>query len=544
MTSPLPVRHRIARPLEAVFAGAVCLVVFAITLLPPLFLLSRSLFFSEGFDVLTEGRQWSLLLNSLLVAGGTAVLATILGFVSGWSVEYLRIKTSATLKTGMLTALLIPPYISAVAWIDLLGSSGWIPALSGERTGLVDAPFSLFSVVGTIFVLGLSYYPVVLLTTLVSLRRLDRRMQEAAEMTVQGWPVFRSIVFPLLAPMILTGSLGVFVLALTEFAVPSLLQVNVYPVEIFSRFSAFYDFDAAALQSLPLIVLGLGGYLLWVFLLRPRYRWLSQAYDVRNKGELRGSATVRLIAMCFCWMLVTVSVILPVVSLLYRALPLTSFVEAWNTAKEEMGTSFAIAALSASLAMFLAFSVSWLQRSRTWVRWTSPLMLLPFLVSGPVLGIGLIALWNRSGPAAVVYDGLAILVIACCAKFLWFAWLVMSPAVGDLPRQIEEAAEVAGIPWWRRLRAIALPLSKPALVVAWMLCFLLSFREVDATVLVSPPGVTPLPIRVFTLMHYGPSRLVAALSLVSVFAILGVILIGFGIYRKSRRHSLWRPLKW
>ncbi|MBI2501780.1 MAG: hypothetical protein HYW07_00910, partial [Candidatus Latescibacteria bacterium] len=58
---------------------------------------------------------------------------------------------------------------------------------------------------------------------------------------------------PLARPLLATGLVLVFLLALAEFGVPALMQVEVYPVAIYAAFSASYDFAQAAALCLPLV---------------------------------------------------------------------------------------------------------------------------------------------------------------------------------------------------------------------------------------------------------------------------------------------------
>jgi iron(III) transport system permease protein len=82
---------------------------------------------------------------------------------------------------------------------------------------------------------------------------------------------------------------------------------------------------------------------------------------------------------------------------------------------------------------------------------------------------------------------------------------------------------------------VVLPLLAPTLVLWWSLLFILAWGELDASVLVAPPGWTPVSVRLFSLMHYGPSSMVAALSLVSTLFALGGAGGGFLAYRLLRR---------
>ena len=68
---------------------------------------------------------------------------------------------------------------------------------------------------------------------------------------------------------------------------------------------------------------------------------------------------------------------------------------------------------------------------------------------------------------------------------------------------------------------ITLPNMIPGLVAAWLVSFILTVGELGTTVLVSPPGESTLPVRIYTLIANTPSSEVAALALMEV----GIILV-------------------
>jgi iron(III) transport system permease protein len=520
--------------------SATTLVLFlVVALLPVIYALAFSVWKDGSFSlgaygtVLREARQWRLLRNSLGIALGTTLVATVLGVAVGFALEYVRVPSRRLLSYCVAVPFLIPPYISAIAWIELLGKSGVIPSLLFENVEMDISPLKLYGIPGVILVLGLSYYPIVVLTTVVALRRFDRRLEEAARFVSRRGAALLSVTLPLLAPTILSGALFVFVLALVAFSVPSLLQVDVYPVEVYSHFSAFHDFRVATVQAFPLILTGALALVFWTLYVRPKRAWLTGA---RRQGtRLPTSWRLRAGGAVLCWLLVAISAALPLAVLIRRSLPLSSYIEAWRTAKEEIATSILVAIGSATLLTVLAFSMAYLKRRRRRKLSLYDLSLLPFLVSGPVLGVGLIFLWNHGDPRALVYDSLLVVVLACAGRFLFFAHHGVAAALRDLHPSLEEAASVAGVTWWRQATGILLPLVRPSVVAVWGLCLLFSIRELDATVLVCPPGSTTLPVRLFTLMHYGPSRLVAALSVMTALMILLGAAVTALVYSMTRR---------
>jgi len=347
----------------------------------------------------------------------------------------------------------------------------------------------------------------------------DHRLDESARLVAQPFRRLVGVVLPLLSPTILAGSLFVFLLALVGYAVPSLLQVNVYPVDIHNRFSAFHDIRGGFAQAFLLLLIGGLAVGLWYWRVRPSRRW---AMTPSQPGVPRTTKRTRIWAAIWCWGVVGVSMGLPMAVLIWRALPLSSFVDVWKTAWQEFAASIMIAACAATLITVLGACAVYASRHGRLKGAVFGASAVPFLISGPALGIGLIVLWNHEGPRSLVYDSVAVAVLACAARFLFVGIAGTEAALGRLKPALGEAAALSGASWYRQALGIDLPLSLPWLAGVWGLSFLLAFGEVDATLLVMPPGVTTLPVRIFGLMHYGPSELVAALSI----TIAGVVATG------------------
>lgn len=237
-----------------------------------------------------------------------------------------------------------------------------------------------------------------------------------------------------------------------------------------------------------------------------------------------------------CWALVFVSTLLPLSVLAWRSLPLSSYVQAWETAHQELVSSIAIASASACVITGVGFMLAYFCQGRFTSTAASAVTLAPLLISGPALGIALILAWNHAGWRSTVYDSISIVVLASSARYLFLGFAAAALAARRLDPEIFETASVAGAPWYRQVTTILLPLSLPMLAGVWGLSFVLCLGEVDASVLLTPPGSTTLPVRIFGLMHYGPSSLVAALSLLVVFVQLGVAALAFAAYAMSKKY--------
>ncbi|MFO7975687.1 MAG: ABC transporter permease subunit [Candidatus Hydrogenedentota bacterium] len=518
-----------------IFVGITLLVFFVICLAPLGALAWDAVHTSEGFSlsaygqVLTEHRQWVLLGNSLLISFGTALGALILGAGAALALEYCPRFLRGFLGILLCVPFLIPPYVFAVAWIDAMMRLGLLTPQFVAET-VISHSFGIPSVIA---ITTLSYFPIVLIFTRLALRRFDRRMLESARLVADPLQTFFAVRAPLCAPWVFTGVGFVFLLTLTGFSVPALFQVNVYPVEIFTELSAFHEVGRAVAHMLPLLVTG--GLVLWAWeaWAHPRQKWLIP--PDRFVGRMPAGWKQAGFATGCCLTILALALAVPLTFLAIRAGSVAQLQSAWETARTEIRTSLLLSALAATLLTALGFAMAYSASAGVKGSRVFALSVAPFLITGPLLGTGLIALWNHAGPALVVFETILVLVLACGAKYLYFAYQGEKIALEELHPRPLEAAKVYNAGWVRRATGVAAPLTAPALAAVWGVAFLFSLRELDAAVMVAPPGITPLSIRIHSLMHYGPGSAVASLCLVMVGLLLaaacGAAVLYFGCRR-------------
>ncbi len=192
---------------------------------------------------------WGLLFNSLLLGAFVSLLSTLLGTLAAFLLAKGNLPFKPLLKILLLIPLLLPPYIFTVAWVDFLLTLG------------VSGSF-IYSMPTAIGVLALVLMPVSMLMIESALQQISPNL-EASALLVSSYPaVLLQIVLPLVKPAILASLLLTFVLAVSEFTVPAFLSVRVMTTEIFTQFSAFYDYPAAITQSAWLVLLCGAG--LWI----------------------------------------------------------------------------------------------------------------------------------------------------------------------------------------------------------------------------------------------------------------------------------------
>ncbi|HLK71130.1 MAG TPA: ABC transporter permease subunit [Steroidobacteraceae bacterium] len=211
------------------------------------------------------------LLYSLRVAGGSTLCCLLLGYPMALAIA----RAAPEYRHLLLMAIILPFWTSFLlrvyAWIGLLQDDGLINqvllALHVIRRPLtmVNTTFAVY--LGIIY----SYLPFMVLPLYANLEKHDASLLEAAaDLGARPWQAFRRITLPLSMPGVIAGVLLVFIPAVGEFVIPSLLgpasQLMIGRV-ISSEFFENRDWPVASALALLLLAL-----LLAPILLLQRYR--------------------------------------------------------------------------------------------------------------------------------------------------------------------------------------------------------------------------------------------------------------------------------
>jgi len=502
----------------------VVVLLVAIGLLPLLTMLFKSVRADGRFSLaayrglLTSAQQWRLMGHSLalscLVTVGAVGVGTPLGILLG-KTDLPGRRFFALL---FVIPLLIPPYILAVSWFDLLGREGLLAQRLGAAGGVTAR--LLFGLPGCAFVLFSIFLPIPMLLTMIFLRTINPRLEEAGRL-VSGWRgVIRGITLPLILPGVLLAGLLVFLLSFGEFSVPAFLRYDVFPVETFTQFSAFYHFKAATAAAVPLAAVTGIVLLVEAAFLRERTYHLHPAAELDRSariglGRYRPGLLVAVAVAGF------VLVIVPIVVLLVRSAEMAAYAEAIRRAGASLMRSLTYAAIGATLLSALGFFTGYLIQTKALRCWRSVDSLTIFLFALPstVIGIGLISLWNTPW-TNFVYATPGIIIVGYLAKYTALTSRICVAQFAQIPASMEEAAQVAGAGWFRRMALIVAPLARRGLLAGWLVGYIFSLRDTGITMLVYPAGHETLPVRIFTLMANGRPELIAALCVIMIAATL------------------------
>lgn len=404
----------------------------------------------------------------------SALVALLLGVPFAILVERSRPGLRRVFWALGLIVLMVPPYVVAESWIVLLGPAGKISRLIVTLLGF--GPHSTdpievarFAVPGFVYtrlsvgvVMGGCLFPIIALAVASAFRRTDQRIFESARIAQGTRGVWR-IATHVLVPSALGAALLVFAVTLTEFAVPQLLRVRTVGEAVYERIQEGDLATAAALglPLLPLVVLagGLGAFIL----MRSRLASLAglEGEVPKFTGRPAGWAS-NFSAGCITLFAVIPAAILPLTSLIWlvvtarlpqasalgshKVLRASGFLEslrgAWELAHNDAIRTIVLAGLAATLATLLAIALARMTSRFGW----GPVLGVAgagLAVPAPVVGLGIVVLWNH-GWSAVVYQGPAIVILAWFARFLPLAIFLTQGALARVPRELENAAALAG----------------------------------------------------------------------------------------------------
>jgi putrescine transport system permease protein len=235
----------------------------------------------ENWSYLFQDPSYALAYGRSLL---TAAITTILCLVIGYPMAY-RIARASPRARPLLLMLVIMPFwtsflIRVYAWIGILKDNGLINNIL-MWTGVVHHPLQMMNTQFAVFlVMAYAYLPFMLLPLYTTLEKLDLSLVEAAQ-DLGGRPftTFLTVTLPLSLPGIVAGSLLVFIPAVGEFLIPTLVGSPGHQMiasVVFDEFFSNRDWPTASAVATAVVLFLLVPIMLLV--------WLRQRNDAKLLG--------------------------------------------------------------------------------------------------------------------------------------------------------------------------------------------------------------------------------------------------------------------
>jgi putrescine transport system permease protein len=174
--------------------------------------------------LLTDDLYATSYLYSVKVAAISAFLCLLLGYPMAYAIA----RSTPTLRSLFLMLVILPFWTSFLlrvyAWIGLLKSNGVINNVL-MALGVIDTPITMMQTDFAVYIgIVYSYLPFMILPLYANLEKHDQTLIEAAaDLGARPMTTFWRVTLPLSLPGIVAGVLLVFIPAVGEYVIPSLL---------------------------------------------------------------------------------------------------------------------------------------------------------------------------------------------------------------------------------------------------------------------------------------------------------------------------------
>jgi spermidine/putrescine transport system permease protein len=158
------------------------------------------------------------------------------------------------------------------------------------------------------------------------------------------------------------------------------------------------------------------------------------------------------------------------------------------------------------------------------------LVYTPLVIPDVLMGMSLLLFFV----AVHLQLGLFTIFIAHTTFCLSYVTFVVLARLQTFDYSLIEAAQDLGASYWQTFWRIKLPLLLPAILSGALLAFTLSIDDFVITFFVAGPGSTTLPIYIYSLMKFGSTPIINALSTVLILATFGIVWIVQTLTREEK----------
>lgn len=477
----------------------------------------RSTFADLGsWTGLLHGRWAVLLGNTARVAGITLAACLPTAFLLAFMLFKTNLRDRPVLLAVLLFIATMPLYVVTGAALSFIRKENWMEWRS--IVGLIHA---------------LAHLPIVALVLGVALRSIDADLEETALMEGAGPAAMLRLRIRLAIGGIIAAAVILLLWVTTDYSVSDVFMVRTFPEEVYTQYALHARPEEPSLVCVPPILL-FGG-MLWVLrrgLFGSDVSWERGGRTLIRRLRWPGAASLAVGGLLAAWIgLLVYSMLRPIV---HERRPGEGIGRYFTLFSGEIQTSLWTSLTAGVLAGLLAVGLAWyVVRRPRWRKFLAGYIVLMLAFPAPLIGMGLIRIFNHEGILGSIHDSPAILVLAWVIRFLPVAVLVLLPAIRAIPAECEQAAEVDGCGRFDVWARVVLPQCVPSVLVAAFLVMVLAIGELPCSVLVAPPGYDTIGVRFFSLIHYGLYADAAALCILSMLMVF-VPAVGLVVVLRKR----------
>ncbi|MBR2697090.1 MAG: iron ABC transporter permease [Clostridia bacterium] len=500
-------------------------------------------------------------LNTLLVSLAASLIAIVFGGTVAFLVTRTNLKYIKFVSTVFTFPYIMPSWTLALFWetffknvnIGLKTSNGIMAAVFG----VYMPEWFVYGAFPIALVLGLHYAPYAFILIGTMLRNMDASLEEAATILRTGrFRIIRRITLPVVRPAIMSTFLLVFASSMSAYSVPVFLGSPVRYYMLSTKMKSLIDSYPGQAYIIAAVMILMG---IVILLLNQRVTGSRRQYTtVSGKshqvkridlGRARTPLTILLVIVLLLVAVVPLltfameSVIIKAGDYSLSNMTLDFWIgtdltkrldqgdstgillnpKVWNA----LGYSLALALLAAFFAgtcgILVGYGVAKRRGSRL-ANAVNAMSFFPYLM--PSLAFG--AIYLAMSSKVPWLRGFPLLVLVGSVKYLPFASRSGLNAMLQLSGEIEEAAVITGVPWWKRMLKVIFPIQKAGFLSGYLVPMVSCMRELSLFVLLVP---TSNAILTTMLMQYSEKGWAQFGNAINLLIIIVVLLVNFIVNR-------------
>lgn len=480
----------------------------------------------------------SFYLRSLWKSLALGLAAVVTTSVVGIAVAFLILRYEFPYRNlfSYLTMLpmILPPLVGVLGFVFILGRAGTVNVLLEDWFGLQRPVNFMYGVHGVLLVETVHLFPMMTLSVLDALSKVDPALEEAAQgMGARGWRRFWDVTLPLTTPGYISGALLVFIWTFADFITP--LVVGVQDLLAPQAYLNIVQFVDRRIFRMGIVISALLVLLAIVFVLAARQYVAIKDYSslAYSRVERRRLGPVkRWVAVGFLTLLLFVSLV-PQVGVLLAAIgrgwSLTPFpvhytLEFFDQVSVETPKFIVNSLVFCGIAVFMCLAIG---VPMAWImgRTSAPgrgamdaLTTLMLAIPGTAVGIAYVRAFNFPLPLVdVPLTGMwLILPLVLTVRRLPYTVRGSYSSLLLVHKSMEEAAENVGATKLRTFRDITVPLVWKGIFVGGLFSFITSIQEASSTIFLTTGGNEMIPFGIFSFYIAGSQSQAAALGVILI----------------------------
>ncbi len=545
----------------AIYAVVVFLVLFLVCPLCTLFIKA----FQDKNDVFVGMAQFAkyfsskamvyAISNTFFIAIVSTLIAVTLAFIFAYALSRKNVPCKSFFRYVGMMPLFAPTMLLGIALIYLFGNKGILTALG------LSIP--LYGKVGIIIAESIYCFPVATTILMVAFSAADNRLYEAAE-TMGTSPIRKmlTITIPNVKYGLISAFFVAFTYSFTDFGAPSVVggNYNVLATDVYKQVVGQQNFNMGAVVGIILLFPAVLSFVV------DRITSQKQSAAISAKSvpyQIKPHKASDIGAAVFCVVIAGAMILFFAVALFASLIKLWPYNLTFTLSNYDLtavaagngGVAFKnsimISLLTAFLGTILTFTGAYLiDKSKSFPvsrKIAYFLSITPLAIPGTVIGLSFIMFFNASvfqipftdygimNPFHGIYGTIWIILLANMIHFYSVPFSTATTALKRIDREFETVSESMGVPFYRTLWKVTIPMCFPAICEMWVYFFVNALVTVSAVVFLYSPASPIASVMIVSMQGAGQTAPAAAMCMLLLFINLGVRMIYEIVHKQQMR---------